>query len=69
VKISAVFAFGNYCYALDTSAESKSNQLYSWGINDNYVLGNRNEDNEYTPYKGDPKMYAFMPVLSMGCGT
>lgn len=40
-KIVAVYATGNYTYALEDKAELESNQLYSWGFGENYVLGNR----------------------------
>ncbi len=42
-KIVQVYAKGNYCYALEVV--EKHNQLYSWGMGDSYVLGNREEEN------------------------
>lgn len=35
----------------------------------NYVLGNREEDNEFRPYTVHPKMFEEMPVMQIGCGT
>ena len=49
--------------------DSKTNQLYSWGMGENYVLGSREDDNQFKPYKVNPKMYDEMPVLMVGCGT
>ena len=67
--IVSVFAKGNYNYALEMPPESKTNQLYSWGMGENYVLGSREDENQYKPYKVNPKMFEDMPVLSMGTGT
>ena len=41
--ISLVEASGQYCYALEIN--DKSNQLYTWGMGDSYVLGNLKDDN------------------------
>lgn len=68
-KIVSVFAKGNYSYALEKPEGSKTNQLYSWGFGENYVLGSREDDNQYTPYKVHPRMFEELPVLSLGCGT
>ena len=43
--ITNVYAKGNYCYALEVGDDTPSNQLYSWGFGENYVLGNRESDN------------------------
>ena len=34
-----------------------------------YVLGNREEDNQYKPYKVHPKMFDEFPVKQVACGT
>lgn len=34
-----------------------------------YVLGNRDEENEYKPYKVHPKMFEEFPVREVGLGT
>lgn len=65
----AVYAKGNYSYVLETPEGSKTNQLYSWGMGENYVLGSREDDNQYTPYKVNPKMFEEFPVLMVGAGT
>lgn len=52
-KVTSVSAAGNYCYAF---VESK-NEMYSWGFGENYVLGNRDDCNEFYPYKLDPRMF------------
>jgi hypothetical protein len=41
--ISAIYAAGNYCYALEKTGNL--NQLYSWGMGSSYVLGSRDEEN------------------------
>ena len=43
--ITQVRACGHYCYALS----HESNELYSWGMGDNYVLGTRDDENEHEP--------------------
>lgn len=40
-KISQVFAKSQYCYALN----EETNDVYSWGMGENYVLGSRDDDN------------------------
>jgi Regulator of chromosome condensation (RCC1) repeat len=69
VKIVAVYAKGNYSYALEKPDGSESNQLYSWGMGENYVLGSRDDDNQFRPYTVHPKMFDEMPVLMIGAGT
>jgi hypothetical protein len=34
-----------------------------------YILGNREEDNEYKPYAVHPKMFDELPVRELGVGT
>lgn len=34
-----------------------------------YVLGNREEDNEYHAYTVHPKMYEENPIKYIGCGS
>jgi len=68
-KVTSVYAKGNYCYTLEFTPDQKSNQLYSWGMGDSYVLGTREEDNEFRPYKVHPKMFEELPVKQMGLGT
>ena len=48
---------------------SRTNQLYSWGMGENYVLGSRDDDNQFTPYTVHPKMFEELPVLMLGAGT
>jgi len=50
-----VSAKGNYCYAIVQKDEG--NEVYSWGMGENYVLGNRDDENEFKPYKLHPKMF------------
>lgn len=69
LAMTSVYASGNYCYALQISPELKSNQLYSWGMGSSYVLGTRDEENEYRPYKVHPKMFEEFPVREVALGT
>jgi alpha-tubulin suppressor-like RCC1 family protein len=68
-KIDSVYAAGHYNIVLEKPADSVTNQLYSWGMGSSYVLGNREEDNQYEPYTVHPKMFEELPVLMVGCGT
>lgn len=45
LTVDEIFANGDYCYSL-----SKENLVYSWGMGDSYVLGNKREENKPTPY-------------------
>lgn len=45
------------------------NEVYSWGLGENYVLGNRDDCNQFKPYKMDPRMFEENKVLMMACGT
>jgi hypothetical protein len=53
----------------ETVDTSGLNVVYSWGIGNSYVLGTKEEDTEYTPYKVAPEMYKNMNILSVSCGT
>ena len=44
-------ASGHYCQAL----ASETNELYAWGMGENYVLGTRDDENEYEPKLVHPK--------------
>jgi hypothetical protein len=60
-----VAAAGHYCYALF----NQTKEVYSWGMGENYVLGNRDDCNEFSPYLVDPRMYEGNPVEMIACGT
>jgi len=64
-KVSCVTSAGNYTYAI----VKNKNEVYSWGMGENYVLGNREDSNEFKPYKLDPIMFEEKKVLQMACGT
>lgn len=63
--VDHVFSAADYNYAL----QKESNELYSWGRGDNYVLGTRDDENVFEPYLVPPKMFHEMPVLSVGAGS
>ncbi len=60
-----VEAAGHYCYAVFGG----NKEVYSWGMGENYVLGNRDDCNQYTPYLLDPRMFEENPVVMMALGT
>lgn len=64
-KVSKVFAAGNFCYALC----GDSNELYAWGQGDCYVLGTREEDNEFQPKLVHPMQFHKHQVEQVGTGT
>jgi len=63
--ISKVFAGNFYNYALDES----NNELYSWGMGENYVLGTRDDENSFEPVKVHPKMFFENTVNVVGTGA
>lgn len=63
--MTKIAAAGNYCYAI---VDSKS-EVYSWGFGENYVLGNREDQNEFKPHKLDPRMFEEKHCLQVACGT
>jgi alpha-tubulin suppressor-like RCC1 family protein len=62
---TSVAAAGHYCYAIF----GHTNEVYSWGMGENYVLGNRDDCNQFSPYLLDPRMFETNPVMSIACGT
>lgn len=44
-------------------------EVYAWGFGENYVLGNRDTENEYEPKLLHPKMFEENPVVMVACGT
>lgn len=65
VKFNRVFAASHYCYCLS----EETNELYSWGMGDDYVLGTRDDENVYVPQKVHPKMFYDCKIRHIGCGT
>lgn len=63
--MTRITAAGNYTYAI----VSNKNEVYSWGMGENYVLGNRDDQNEFKPFKLDPRMFEEKKVLQIACGT
>lgn len=55
-KVVHVSASGQYSYAV-VEREGANNEVYSWGMGENYVLGNRDDNNEFFPYVLHPKMF------------
>lgn len=58
-----VVAAGHYCYAIC------GKDVYSWGFGENAVLGNRTDENEFKPYKLDPRMFENNKVIMLAGGT
>jgi hypothetical protein len=65
VKFNRVFAASHYCYCFS----EETNELYSWGMGDDYVLGTRDDENVYVPQKVHPKMFYECKIRHIGCGT
>jgi len=61
--VLSIAAAGQYSYAIT------KDEVYSWGMGENYVLGNRDDCNEFTPYKLDPRMFENNRAVMAGCGT
>ena len=47
----------------------KTNELYAWGMGDNYVLGTREDDNEFKPKLVNPKHFLENRVKQIGTGV
>ena len=60
-----IAAAGHYNYAVFAG----TNEVYSWGFGENYVLGNRDDNNEFTPYLLDNRMFEENQVVSIACGS
>lgn len=63
--VSKVRAAGHYSYALCQD----SNEVYAWGMGSNYVLGTRDEDNEFEPKLVHPKQFMENRVKEIGTGV
>ena len=44
-------------------------EVYAWGMGENYVLGNRKDENEFFPELLHPKMFEENTVVQMACDT
>lgn len=44
-------------------------EVYAWGFGENYVLGTRDDQNEFFPKLVHPKMFEENDVIMMACGT
>lgn len=51
--VSQVAAAGHYNYAVARA----SNEVFAWGMGENYVLGTRDDENEYEPKVVHPKQF------------
>ena len=63
--ITKVFSGGNYCYAIN----EKTNDVFSWGFGENYVLGTREDENCFLPNLVNPKMFYDCKVRYIGTGN
>ena len=63
--VSQVYACGHYCYALAQT----NNEMYAWGMGDNYVLGTRDDENEFEPKLVHPKQFMENRVRQVGTGV
>lgn len=58
-KVTQIAASGHFSYAI---VEDK-NDVYSWGLGENSVLGNRSDNNQHQPYLLDKRMFENNRVL------
>ena len=58
-------AAGHYSYALAKS----SNEVYAWGMGENYVLGTRDDENEFEPKVIHPQQFFKNSVRQVGTGA
>lgn len=63
-KATAIAAGSHYCYAIVGDV----NEVYSWGMGYNYVLGTREEDNVHEPIKVHPMQFNNSIVKQVGAG-
>jgi hypothetical protein len=63
-KVTSIAAGSHYCYAIVGDA----NEIYSWGMGYNYVLGTREEDNVHEPIKVHPMQFHNNQVKQVGAG-
>ena len=64
-EVNDVFACHQYFYAKN----DKNNKIYSWGLGDSFVLGNKKEKAEITPYLINNLFFKNLYVenLALGC--
>ena len=64
-KVDDIFATYLYFYAIN----KENNNVYSWGMGESYVLGNRKEKQEQKPYLIKSAFYKNLKVtdISLGC--
>ena len=63
--VTDIAAGNNYCYALVFDC----NEVYSWGMGEYYVCGNREEDNVHEPLKVHPMQFHNFIVKQVGTGA
>ena len=63
-NIKAIGVGSSFSYAI----QKQTGKVYSWGMGENYVLGSRDDDNQWTPYEVDPRMFKEKDVLMVKCG-
>ena len=56
------------CSAYSYAFSNEKNRLYAWGMGENYVLGTRDDENEFVPKEVHPKMFNELRVLQVACG-
>jgi len=63
-QVNKIYCGTNYSYAI-----TRSNECYSWGSGDNYVLGTRKDDTAYEPYQIQKDFYNNEKVIEFGLGA
>lgn len=65
-KVVQIESNGNFNYAIVDKKGDR--EVYSWGMGENYVLGNREDNNEFVPFKLHPKMFKEQKLQQIACG-
>ncbi len=63
--ITNIYSSNHFNYALDNI----ENKVYSWGMGYCYVLGNKNDDNEETPYEISKAFFKNLNVEQISLGS
>ena len=66
IKIKQIYSGTNFNYAI---SDSDDNDVYSWGMGDNYVLGTRDEDVVYEPTLIPAGFFKNEKVITFGLGA
>jgi regulator of chromosome condensation len=64
-KLNKICSSTNFSYAMDT----ENNQIYSWGMGENYVLANKSDDTVFSPFTVPKTFYKDKTVDQLSLGA